>query len=51
MKVFADFSVLLKIAVVCPVIGFILGPCATGTTWFSRSGPAPAVPAPSVSAR
>jgi len=52
MKVFADLSMLLKLAIVCLIVGFVLGLCATGTRWLpTQPSPAPRVPVPTGSAK
>lgn len=48
MKVFADLSVLLKIAFACVVIGVTLGLCMTRTSWqLPDTTSVPVAPAPS----
>lgn len=42
MKIWSDFSVLLKLALVCVIVGFILGLCSSGLL-----RPLQAIPSPS----
>jgi hypothetical protein len=44
MKVFADLSALFKIALICLVIGFILGICAMRTSWWPEAASVPVAP-------
>jgi hypothetical protein len=50
VQVFSSLSVIVKLGLVCLILGFVLGLCAAGASWFPSGGmtnpPTPASEAP-----
>ena len=50
MQLFSSVSVIVKLVLVCLILGFVLGLCVAGATWFPSVGmtnpPTPSSEAP-----